>query len=266
MADEHHDEQKEGGHGRGAGGHGHGPPHGGGHEEGHEGAPEWLISFADNVTLMMGFFVIMLAFSMKPSESAARPGSGGGEGGAEISAELLDWAIGVRAAFNNPVQIDSTDPRDAALVQRLLARAGGGPAEEDNPRGRYDQTQTIRPSDYYGSGGLVGFPGGGTGLDEEAQTAITAIAEHLRGFRNVIELRGHSSAAEAHGADDGGLALAHARAMAVAQALADAGVDWARLRVVACGSAEPLAAPAYDTAAHGANQRVEVIATDRAAP
>src|SRR5436189_972373 len=120
MADhEKHDEgHGEGGHGGGHGGHGaHG---GGGHEEGHEGAPEWLISFADNVALMMGFFVILLAMNM------AKPTLGGIGGAAknttDSSPEMEDFAIEVRKAFNTPVDINSTNPNEAALVKRLKQR------------------------------------------------------------------------------------------------------------------------------------------------
>ena len=47
---------------------------GGGHDEEHEGAPEWLISFADMVMLIMGFFVILFALNMSPPAKAAACG------------------------------------------------------------------------------------------------------------------------------------------------------------------------------------------------
>ena len=67
MADHDEHGEHEEGHGGGSHGGGHAA---GGHEEGHEGAPEWLISFADNVALMMGFFVILLAMNMGPKGSS----------------------------------------------------------------------------------------------------------------------------------------------------------------------------------------------------
>jgi hypothetical protein len=252
--------------GHGAGGrHGRGPQ--GVHEEPHEGAPEWLISFADNVTLMMGFFVILLALNMRPTPKGDGRGSaevGEGAVGA-VSPELLDWAIGVRAAFNNPVDITSTDPRDQLLVQRLTARTGRGPARDPGPKGTHEETQTIRPSDYYGGGGVVSFDTGGTELTPQAQETARDIAANLRGFQSVIELRGHVSAAEAHQLDGGGISRSYERALAVAQALVKEGIEWKRLRLIACGANEPLVAPAYDEATHRANQRVEVIVTDRTA-
>lgn len=270
MADEREEREPQKGeeHGHGAassGKHGHGGKgHGGGHEEGHEGAPEWLISFADNVTLMMGFFVILLALNMKPAASGSGTSEGASSGGAEsVSPELLDWAIGVRAAFNNPVDVNSTDPRDQLLVQRLMVRAGRGQAAEPGPKGKFEETQTIRPSDYIGAGGVVTFEPGSGALAAEARAAAEDIARNLRGFSSVIELRGHTSAAEAHELADGGAGLSFARAQAVAEILTAEGLSWRRLRLIACGTAEPLTAPAYDDPSHRSNQRVEVIVTDR---
>lgn len=271
MANEREEREQQGGgedHGQGAssGKHGHGGGHhgghGGGHEEGHEGAPEWMISFADNVALMMGFFVLLLALNMKPAASGGS-GDSGGKGAESVSPEMLDWVIGVRAAFNNPVDISSTDPRDQLLVQRLMVRAGRGQAVEPGPKGKFEETQTVRPSDYVGAGGVVSFEQGSSELSPEARAAAEDIARNLRGFTSVIELRGHTSAAEAHELANGGASLAYARALTVAEIIAAEGVEWRRLRLITCGAAEPLTAPAYDDSSHRSNQRVEVIVTDR---
>src|SRR5690349_11416681 len=94
-------EHSESGHGHGGGGghrkggHGGGGHGGGGHEEGHEGAPEWLISFADNVMLQMGFFVILLALNLKEPTTG---GIGGKESNGDPPAALLDAAIAIREA------------------------------------------------------------------------------------------------------------------------------------------------------------------------
>src|SRR5436190_22316472 len=113
MSDEQHHEEKEHKKHSGHGGHGSG----GGHEEAHEGAPEWLISFADNVTLMMGFFVIMLAMNMK---SPTTGGMGGRDknGDPPSSPDMIDAALAIREGFNNPVSLASTDPNDLPLIRR----------------------------------------------------------------------------------------------------------------------------------------------------
>jgi outer membrane protein OmpA-like peptidoglycan-associated protein len=273
MAEEEVAGHSEGGGGAGHGGHksGHGGgPGGGGHGEEHEGAPEWLISFADNVTLMMGFFVIMLAFFMKDANvrGGVRAGEGDSEGNGallEAAPDMLDWALAVRAAFNNPVDADSLNPRDQSLVQRLRARSGVGPATDPGPKGRHEATHTLRPSDYFGLGGLVPFEASVGELSAAAQDTIRDIAVHLTGFRSVIEVRGHVSLAEAHQLPNNGMALSYQRAAAVAEALAAAGVEWVRLRLIACGAGDPVVVPAYDDAGQRSNQRVEIVVTDRAA-
>ena len=76
MSDHEHegDGEEHDSHGGGS----HGAPHAA-HEEHHEGAPEWLISFADNVALMMGFFVILLAMNMGPKAKGESQEEGNGK-------------------------------------------------------------------------------------------------------------------------------------------------------------------------------------------
>lgn len=259
-----------GNHGHGGGGrsHGHGHGGGGGHEE-HEGAPEWLISFADNVMLQMGFFVILLAMAMKnPTGSAAGAGSPGTDpnGTPLPSADQLDFALAVREAFNNPVTLDSTNPKDYLLVQRLRVRMGGGSdALEDGLRGRDHDVQSVRPSETFGAGGALSFDRGSTEFSDETQGAIEKLAARFRGYQTILEIRGHVSAAEAFDQDDRGMGLAYARAAAVARALAERGIEWNRLRIVSCGDSERVQALAYDDEQHAVNQRVEIVERNQAA-
>lgn len=273
MADKDHDKHEShgdgGGHGGGGhGGHGHG---GGGHEEAHEGAPEWLISFADNVALMMGFFVILLAMNM------AKPTTGGiggeAKNGGMPEADLVDAAIAIRQAFNNPVDPDSVNPDEAELVQRVrkrLAEAAerreeGAAAEARTPglRGQHEDVQSIRPTDYYGFGGTVRFATGETKLTDADRAELENLIPHLRGVNTRIEVRGHVSAAEAFGRPDRGMRLAFDRAFVVAQALADSGIEWDRLHVIACADNDRVTPAAHDRAGHESNQRVEIISGNR---
>lgn len=114
--DEGSGKKKHGGHGGG----GHGAPH-----EEHEGAPEWLISFADMVMLMMGFFVILFALNVQPK--GGNPGGAGEEAeGVALSPAQLDYVIALRHAFNNPVDPMGMDPDDARLRERMKASEQGG--------------------------------------------------------------------------------------------------------------------------------------------
>jgi flagellar motor protein MotB len=255
LAEAHQHTEKKHGHGGGS----HGPPHGA-HEEHHEGAPEWLISFADNVTLMMGFFVILFAMNMAAAKGG---GAGAGEpGGTTLSPEMLDAIIAIREAFNNPVDPNSTNPIDLPLIRRLLER-GQSQAEREGQIGREHDVRSIRPSNYYSIAGLVPFDEATSLLSDAGREAIRQIVHQMKGHNLVIEVRGHVSSAEAFRAPDRGMQLSYDRALAVATHLAGQGVPWNQMRIIACADGERLMAVAYDVTGHRANQRVELIVTDR---
>jgi outer membrane protein OmpA-like peptidoglycan-associated protein len=251
-----HDGKKHGG-----GGHGHG---GGGSHEEHEGAPEWLISFADNVTLMMGFFVILLAMNLKPASSGGGESKEPGHPAPVASTpELLDVVIAIREAFNNPVDPNSSNPIDLPLIRRIIERAGPSQADQEGQIGREHDVRSIRPSSYFSPAGSIPFDDGTAVLNEAGREALRQMHKVVRGHNLVIEARGHASAAEAFGKSDRGHKLSYDRALAVAEALIAEGLPWAQIRVVACGDGERLVPVAYDEAGHRTNQRVEIIVTDQ---
>jgi flagellar motor protein MotB len=272
---EHKDEGH--GHGRGDGhGDGHGGKkkkhkkhhggHGGGHEEGHEGAPEWLISFADMVMLMMGFFVILFALNVQPKGGNA---GGGGEQSDGVAAQpdMIDFAIAVRKAFHNDVDVTSNDPRDQLLIQRVLQsqHGGAGESKHEGTKGKDQNVQSVRQSDHFGRGTSVLFAPRSAAVSESAGKTLAELAKQLRGQATVIEVRGHVGVSEAYGDPEAAMTLASDRALAAARRLAAGGIDWWRLRVVAAGSGERVEPFPDDAAADAKNARVEVRVLDEVA-
>ncbi|MBL8764841.1 MAG: OmpA family protein [Phycisphaerae bacterium] len=263
MSDEHKDKAHDEGHGGGGHG-GHGGGHhggGGGHAEGeHEGAPEWLISFADNVALLMGFFVILLAMNMKAPNTG---GIGGEKGdGAPSSPDMIDAAIAIRQAFNSPVDMGSSDPADQPLIRRLRERAGGEEVREPGPKGNDDRAQSVRPSDYTTLGGRVEFETTSATLSAHAREVAADIGRLVRGRRWVVEVRGHASPSETGGKDvDKAYRLSYERALVVARALVEHGAAWNQIRLVACGDQDRVTGRAFDREGQRPNQRVEVVMT-----
>lgn len=261
-AKDHEKKDAHGGH-HGGGGHG-GGAHGGGHEE-HEGAPEWLISFADNVTLMMGFFVIMLAMNMGP-KGGGENSTGDGKGGSEPPISFLDAAASIREAFNNPVDLNSQDPNEQVLVRHILWRRGLGMTDQVGPDGSEHNVQSLRPSKYYNICGLVNFDHSDSRLNEAALRSLDAVMLHLKGRRFIIDVRGHVSAQEAFGQADHNTRLSFDRAWNVARALVERGLDWRQIRIVSCADGDRVQSIAYDETGHQKNRRVEIVVTDHVVP
>lgn len=247
----------------------HAAPHGSGsHEEAHEGAPEWLISFADNVALMMGFFVILLAMNMSPKgDTAASEGpSDDQQGTPPAQYDAIDLAIALREAFNNPVNAAAPAPHEIELAQRILARQSKG---KDNPgvedpgiSGDNEQVQAVREGNFFKEAGVFLFDEQATAPGAADEPILREIAERMKGISQIIEVRGHASAAEAFSSNDSGAALSFARALEVGRELNRLGVEWAQMRLVACGDGDRLKTVAYNAKTQRFNQRVEVTLSE----
>ncbi|MDX2114710.1 MAG: OmpA family protein [Planctomycetota bacterium] len=257
--DEHKKHKKHGGHG---GGHGK-------HEEHEEGVPEWVVSFADNALLQMGFFVILLAMNMKPASSGAGGAPADNKqsdvGVPVANTMLIDGAIAIREAFNNPVDMNSSSPHDAPLVRRIQQKREGE-SRVDGPPGDKQDVQSVRPTDYHRIGGLVSFEENRSIIDAAGKRTAADVAKELKGRRSIVEVRGHTSLAEAQDPQDRGMALSFERALAVAQLLRTSGIEWEQLRLIACGAGDRVAPIARNSTEQRSNQRVEIIVTDEQLP
>lgn len=272
MSDEHKEEHGGGEGGHGGGGHGGGGHGGGGHgggggsHEEHEGAPEWLISFADNVALMMGFFVILLAMNMQ------KPATGGvgGEGkypSEEPTDAMKDFAIEMRSAFNSPVDVNSTNPAEQQLVQRLKERQKeGGQTRQHGVDGKNNSVQATKPSNWFSVVAFAYFVDFDATLTEEGKASMAQAALQLRGQRIMIEVRGHVSAVEAKDNKERAMRLAYDRAYAAAAELVENGVKWEQMRIVGCADNERDTPRADSVEGHRTNQRVQVVTTQEPMP
>jgi outer membrane protein OmpA-like peptidoglycan-associated protein len=251
-----------GGHG-GGGGHGKKHHHGGhGHHEEHEEG--WIVSFADNVLLMMGFFVILLAMNMGPKATGPETEGEPGVSTPQPSDQMLDFAIAVREAFHNPVDMESQDPEDQPLIRRLRQRAGLDPSPDSDAMPTHSRGHpSERPADWHGMSGFVEFGDNSIELSDASKHVIRQLAERLIGTRWIIEVRGHSSRLESWGDERKGRELSYKRAWAVGQELVHQGVRWSQIQLIASGDVSPVTPRASTADEHMTNQRVEIMVTPK---
>lgn len=259
------DEQKKGGHAHaeehGGGSHGGHKKkhhhHGHGHHEEHEEG--WIVSFADNVLLMMGFFVILLAMNMGPKATGPDADGDPGASPGEPADHMLDFAIAVREAFHNPVQMDSTRPEDQALIRRLRQRAQMGETTRPGPEGDKRNVQSVRPTDWTARAGYVEFADNASELSQAAKTILGEMAREAAGTRWMVEVRGHSSTLESWGDVKKARRLSYERAWSVGHELNMHGVRWEQIRLVSSGDHAPVTPRARNASEHTTNQRVEIL-------
>lgn len=226
-------------------------------EEHGESAPLWIISFADLVTLLMSFFVIL---SVKPQNAATDP-------------HFAKLVAAVRAAFRAPpeaVSVDSAAIDIDALIRGLQAmgkdkdRGTGehkGDSHEEGIYGNSFRVRRLRDGMELTAGGPVFFDPFSDKLNKEGQKSIADFGDLLKGHRNMVEIRGHA-AEEPRPADwtfEDALKLSYARALHVAQELILRGVDPRALRITAVGPNEPIAKDTISPAERANNRRVEII-------
>jgi outer membrane protein OmpA-like peptidoglycan-associated protein len=252
--EEHGEEHGEGEHKKHKKHHPHAHPE-------HEHEEGWIVSFADNVLLMMGFFVILLAMNMGPKGKSDSESSG-----STSEDRLLDVAIAVREAFHNPVSVTSLAPEDQPLIRRLRERSKPGNSPDPGAPGEDDSAQTVRPGTQVGHDGFVQFADNSALLTTDARLIIASLAAEIAGSRWMVEVRGHSSRVESWGDTRKARDLSYQRAWAVGNELVALGAKWEQIRLVSSGDSAPIIPRARTADERETNQRTEILILNETVP
>ncbi|MBI5524584.1 MAG: flagellar motor protein MotB [Desulfarculus sp.] len=241
----------------------------------------WMFTFSDVVTLVLTFFVMMLAF--RQPDLARYQAAFGGLAAQQEQASPAGQGTGLGAGQGTG-QGAGREAGPIRAVDSLLASGPGAkaPAEElaDGPPGLAQELELPLGRGGFPSGTLqkgvslredprgtaitlandLLFTPGSAWLPPAASAQIGQVAELLRHGRQPIIVEGHTDdlplpPGKAY-QDNWELSLA--RAVAVAQQLAAAGLDPGRLRVAALGGSRPLA-PNDSPENRGKNRRTEVV-------
>ena len=228
-----------------------------------EGAPRWVMTYGDLMSLLLVFFVLIVSMSKIKEDERQR-----------FFEEVLE-AFGAKGGGGRLAT--TTDPAlsELAILEELEVRRQQevNQAQTTDPaiEGPVDAVRMVREGLRYIVGGRITFEPGSADLSNESLAQIAQAAEQIRGRNNIIELRGHAATHELADADGGFedlWSLSHARARSVMEHLTSesVGIRRDRIRLVANADREPLVQRAYDTASNRLNRRVEIVQMEALVP
>jgi chemotaxis protein MotB len=220
------------------------------------GVPEWVVTYGDMMTLLLCFFILLAAFSELKDEKdyetimrAIKEHFGYSGGSGQAPTEDL------------PLTSMVQDLRDMTLHKEK--RPNQSNADDPGVDGKETTVKQIREGLQFAVGGPVSFEPGSAELKPQAKEQLARIADLIRGKNNKIEIRGHATGSDlsAGSGQRDMWALSYERARAAMRWLTDEanGIDPRRIRIVGCGTNEPLVGRVYRPAQLAANRRVEII-------
>ncbi|MGX4640628.1 flagellar motor protein MotD [Massilia sp. SYSU DXS3249] len=227
-------------------------------EGGGEQQDRWLISYADFITLLFAFFVVMYAISVVNTGKY----------------RALSDALG--DAFGGKPQVpQASSPIDPLPLANLIARKRAEAARRERERlntlarqlnaslaplvkdGKVRVTQTGQGVKVDINASVL-FEEGEAALGGDARTTLGTVAGLLKGEAHAIEVEGHTDNLPiANSAYPSNWELSSVRASSVVRLFIEGGIAPERLTAVGHGANQPLA-PNTDEAGRSRNRRVAV--------
>lgn len=216
----------------------------------------WKVAYADFVTAMMAFFLLLWVLNMVPPETKAGLA-------AYFSGERNFDSSSTSPISNNPFiqNTDKIDARDIKITevershyaiaqkirQMLMADAvpqnsSGISADDVGVQLRVNSDVMFRP--------------GSVTMQPEGMKILQDVLNIMKEYNLYLVVRGHADGAEASPPFNSPWELSAARSAAVSRWLAEHGIKPTRLRSVAYGETRPLK-PGISEASRAVNRRVE---------
>lgn len=220
-----------------------------------QGAPDWMVTFADMMTLLLCFFVILVSMSELKQDRKFKK-----------VMESIRHAFGYEGGLG-------TVPTDVAPEVSLLKILQEitipddirhiGDARDPGIEEKDIRVTDVRPGYKLVLGGLVQFERFSDQLLPGRERVVFAFADKIKGLTNIVEIIGHTTREEVpvesgfKSKDD----LALARTARIRDLLVEQGLDPRRLRLVSVADHEPFVRQAYTEAKRARNRRVEIVVT-----
>ncbi|MEO0476917.1 MAG: flagellar motor protein MotB [Planctomycetota bacterium] len=155
------------------------------------GAPDWMVTYGDMVTLLLCFFVLIVSFSEIKKKDEF-----------QSVVEEIQKAFGMRGGGG---KLPTQDDPALSLIERLEAirmRQERTPnksnVKDPGQTGREPRVTTIREGKRYAIGGKILFEPGSAELSERSKAMLIDLVSRvkLKDSTNKIELIGHAASME----------------------------------------------------------------------
>ena len=229
-------------------------------DDSHENHERWLISYADFITLLFAFFVVMYAVSVV------------NVGKYKVLSDALGDAFGGRGAA---AKVNTSVEVEPLPLSNIIARKRAEAAKRDRERlellarrmnsvlaplvntGKVRVTQTARGVTVEINASVL-FDEGDAGLTGNARETLGTVASLLKDDTHAIEVEGHTDTTPiANAAFPSNWELSAVRASSVVRLFVENGVAEQRLAAVGRGANRPLASN-DDPIGRARNRRVAV--------
>jgi len=225
------------------------------------GAPEWLATFADMMSLLLTFFILLVSLSELKKEDQWK-----------AIVEQVKEAFGMeggggRLPTNEDPELSFKQIKET-LSNLNHVQLNRAQTDVEGLEGPKPQVTQVRDGLIFIQGGRIIFEPGSADLTIKAMRQLRTVAQRLRGKNNVIEVRGHAASLELAGTDTGfsdleNLSYMRARVVAAYLSEVEPGIRPERFRLIAVADHEPLNQRDYDLGTQELNRRVEVFENER---
>jgi len=220
------------------------------------GAPDWVMTYGDLMSLLLTFFILLVAMSEIKKEDEFK-----------AIVKEVKKAFGMKGGGG---KLPTKDDPELSFVERLeeievqqRTQKQISNAQDPGMEGREPQVTTIREGKKFQIGGRIIFEQDSITLTDVAKRQLRQIADEIRGENNKVEVRGHAAAGERGNNPDQLWMLSVQRAKAAMDYLTnEAGVRRERIRLIGNADYEPLKRRVYNQLQQAPNRRVEVIVSE----
>jgi len=218
-----------------------------------KGAPEWMVTFGDMMSLLLCFFVIIVSLSEIKEEDKFQ----------DVMEEVkrsfgMNKGTSVVEGHTTP-QNTFVPPKIDVITRELLKQKGK--SIEKGIKGIEESVTKIRDGLEYTLGGLVSFHEGNAILLDDAKALLKSFMGTIKGYTLKIRVKAHSERSELDKyktfSDLDG--LSYARGMAIKAFFVKNGIKGRRIAVEVVGDNEPIKNYVEDDNHNARNRRVSIV-------